>query len=313
MYEMMNEKLLLSLANAGCLNSYRTENIGLVSGTLGVSLFLYHFKHHKGEGQNDGYGDFADGLIESFWERLYKDTLLCFDAGLSGLVFGISHLIDEGFLDGDSDELFSEIDDLFSTPLSLADLESDFESAVPFFSKGLYTIVKHDEVSANRLFEEYCRYAPEISMQPSLNYTNSLLLFLNKLSYGNREMDSPKLSRLFDIVNGWLARFVDDRLYAHSDLIVFRCLLEECSPQIVHLMAKERIDTLNAILLDDYEDICYNLGWKSMVFGQSHRLKDYVPKDFRIEGLLDLSPTAKIVVGLKDGMSGLGLTLIINA
>lgn len=309
----MNEKLLLSLANAGCLNSYRAENIGLLSGTLGVSLFLYHFKRYKGGELYDSYGDFADGLIESFWERLYKYMFLSFDDGLSGLVFGISHLIDEEFLDGDPDELFDEIDDQFSKPLSLANIESDLESTVQFFSNGLYAIVRHDEVSANRLFEEYCLSAPEISMQPSLNYVNSLLLFLHKFSCSNREMDYQKLSQLFCTVNGWLARIIVDRLYDHSDLIVFKRLSEECYPEITNLISKDRIDALNAFPVDDYEDICYNLGWKSMVFGQSHRLEDYIPDDFRIEDLLDLSPTAKIVAGLKDGISGLGLTLIMNS
>jgi hypothetical protein len=309
----MDEKLVLSLANAGCLNSYRTENIGLISGTLGIALFLYHFNRHKGGAIYAGYADFADGLVESFWDGINKLAPLSFETGLSGLVFGVNNLIDNEFLDGDPDELFGEIDELFSTPLSSANITLDIDATVPFFSKGLYAITRNDKALAGSLFEAYCQHAPEVSLSPSLNYINSLLLFLCKLETWNQETDRNRLSQLFETINRWLENVIVSRLYDHSDLIVFKNLVEGCSSEIADLIAKESLGALNTIPVDNYADLCYNLGWKSMVFGQSHRLKDYIPEDFRIDDLFDRSPTAKIVAGLKDGLSGLGLTLIVNA
>lgn len=88
-------------------HSCETTDVGLLSGKMGIVLFFYHYARHTGQPL---YAEYADELLDDIFEDIHADTPLDFISGLSGIGWGILYLLKNRFVEGNPDEILSDID-----------------------------------------------------------------------------------------------------------------------------------------------------------------------------------------------------------
>ncbi|MDR2057981.1 MAG: hypothetical protein LBP83_06835 [Dysgonamonadaceae bacterium] len=89
------------------LNTSYITNLGLYHGKMGVVLFFYHYSDHIGDSL---YNDFAGELLDEIYDELHVNIPLDFENGLCGIGWSIEYLIQRGYIQGNSDEILSDID-----------------------------------------------------------------------------------------------------------------------------------------------------------------------------------------------------------
>lgn len=89
------------------LNSYFLEDTSLWYGQTGIALAFYDYFIYT---ENQIYSDFVSFLIDNISKRINRDRVLSFASGLLGIGWGIEHLIQKGFIKGESVEICEEID-----------------------------------------------------------------------------------------------------------------------------------------------------------------------------------------------------------
>ena len=99
--------LLRRIANHLILHSIDIEDIGLFHGKMGVVLFFAHYARYT---DSAIYHDFAGELLEEICENIPETLPINLETGLCGIGWGIEYLIQNGFMEGDSNEILTEID-----------------------------------------------------------------------------------------------------------------------------------------------------------------------------------------------------------
>ena len=85
------------------------DNIGLFNGKMGIAICLFHV---YGKTHNALYKECAEALVDDVWEKVGTSPCpLDFENGLAGMGWGIEHLVQNGFLKADTDDVLSELDD----------------------------------------------------------------------------------------------------------------------------------------------------------------------------------------------------------
>lgn len=89
------------------LNSSFVPDLGLFHGKMGIVLFFAHYARYTG---NSIYDDFAGKLLDEIYEDITMDLPINLEYGLCGIGWGIEYLIQNGFVEGDSDLILSDFD-----------------------------------------------------------------------------------------------------------------------------------------------------------------------------------------------------------
>ena len=97
--------LLRRIANHLILHSIDIEDIGLFHGKMGVVLFFAHYARYTDQAI---YDDFAGELLEEISENIPETLPINLETGLCGIGWGIEYLIQNGFMEGDSNEILQE-------------------------------------------------------------------------------------------------------------------------------------------------------------------------------------------------------------
>ena len=95
------------IANALILNACNLDNPGLMHGKTGVSIFFYYLSRIK---NNPLYEEVADSLIDDVIDSISYSSSLNFKNGLMGIGWGIAHLVTNGFIKGDINEILADFD-----------------------------------------------------------------------------------------------------------------------------------------------------------------------------------------------------------
>ncbi|MDR2040278.1 MAG: 4Fe-4S cluster-binding domain-containing protein [Bacteroidales bacterium] len=86
-----------------------TSGIGLLDGKMGISILLYHYARYVDDKKIEAYVKHLFNEVEA---GLTVTTPLGFASGISGIAWGIHHLIEQGFIQVDDiDEALSDLDD----------------------------------------------------------------------------------------------------------------------------------------------------------------------------------------------------------
>ena len=127
------EARLVRIANVLLLNASFIDNIGLLNGKTGISIFFYEYGRYTG---NKIYTDYAGELIDEIYEEIAQNTPLSFSGGLTGIGWGIEYLIQHGFVEGESIDVCEEIDRkiMETDPKRIADflLDKGFEGLLHY-------------------------------------------------------------------------------------------------------------------------------------------------------------------------------------
>jgi hypothetical protein len=89
------------------LNASFVSDAGLYHGKMGIVLFFAHYGRFTG---NTLYDDFAGELPDEICEDIHTGTPIDFENGLCGIGWGMEYLLQNGFMEGDSNEILSDID-----------------------------------------------------------------------------------------------------------------------------------------------------------------------------------------------------------
>ena len=98
-----NQKIINTLL----LNASFIDNIGLMHGKMGISIFFFHLAKQT---RNKIYEDYAGELIDEIYEEITLNTPVDFENGLAGIGWGIEYLAQNGFIEADTDEVLDEFD-----------------------------------------------------------------------------------------------------------------------------------------------------------------------------------------------------------
>jgi len=105
--------------NTLLLNSSFINNLGLMHGKMGISIFFFHLARQT---KNQIYEDYAGELIDEIYEEITANTPVDFENGLAGIGWGIEYLVQNGFIEANTDEVLEEFDNrifkelIYSTP-----------------------------------------------------------------------------------------------------------------------------------------------------------------------------------------------------
>ena len=104
---MQQNETLLRLSRYLMLHASHLNNIGLLEGKMGISLFFFCYSAYS---KKKHYKQFAEELIDEIYSEIHTDTPLCFDNGLSGIAWGIEYLVRNNFVTGDTNMVLNELD-----------------------------------------------------------------------------------------------------------------------------------------------------------------------------------------------------------
>jgi hypothetical protein len=89
------------------------NNQGLMHGNVGLSVYFYHLYQST---NNPEYERIADNLLDKVFSNLTSFLSTDFENGLAGIGWGIEYLVQNGFAEGNTNEILEEIDNkIFKT------------------------------------------------------------------------------------------------------------------------------------------------------------------------------------------------------
>lgn len=89
------------------INSSYFGDLGLFHGKIGIALFFFEFAQISHEVSYEGL---AENLLGEIYDEIHYDLPINFENGLCGIGWGIEYLVQHGLLEGDTDEILSDID-----------------------------------------------------------------------------------------------------------------------------------------------------------------------------------------------------------
>ena len=107
------------ISNTLLLNASFIDNLGLMHGKMGISIYFFHLARQTGD---KIYEDYAGELIDEIYEEITLYTPVDFENGLAGIGWGIEYLVLNGFIEADTDEVLEEFDNrifkelIYNTP-----------------------------------------------------------------------------------------------------------------------------------------------------------------------------------------------------
>ena len=104
---MQLTELLPRLSRYLMLHASHLNNIGLLDGKMGISLFFFHYSTYS---KKKLYKQFAEELIKEIYSEIHTNTPLCFNTGLSGIAWGIEYLVRNKFVTGDTNVVLNDLD-----------------------------------------------------------------------------------------------------------------------------------------------------------------------------------------------------------
>ena len=140
----MEQNKIERIANHLIINASHMKELGLYHGKMGIIIFFAHYSRYTGETL---YDDYAGDLMDEIVEEIYADIPLSFERGICGIGWGVEYLFRNGFMEGDSDEILSEID----KRLMEKNLDRISDMSVATGLEGMaYYIAKRIESSENK-------------------------------------------------------------------------------------------------------------------------------------------------------------------
>ena len=95
------------IINTLLLNASFIDNPGLMHGKMGISIFFFHLARQT---ENKTYEDYAGELIDEIYEEISTKTPVDFENGLAGIGWGIEYLVQNGFIEANTNEVLEEFD-----------------------------------------------------------------------------------------------------------------------------------------------------------------------------------------------------------
>ena len=103
----ITDNYLQRIANVLLLNSSFIDNVGLLNGKTGISIFFYHYSRYT---KNQIYEEYGGELIDEIYEEIHQHSTVDYINGLAGFGTGIEYLVNNCFIEADTDDVLVELD-----------------------------------------------------------------------------------------------------------------------------------------------------------------------------------------------------------
>lgn len=256
---------LQRIVNVLLLNASFIDNIGLLNGKMGIAIFFYHYSRYTG---NKIYEDYAGELIDEIYEEINTNTPVDFANGLTGIGWGIEYLVDHNFLDADTDEVLSEIDNVIYR--HRLDSQILLDNGNDLFGYGIYYLARlmgheNDEDNLNTLMKKhhlifltdecerlliYKRYLEFNILSLSIGTINSLLWFLLRMY--KLGLFPSKISKLLDCLPEYLV-FSEIDNNQPSDYFILYSLLQKAIESISEKAIQKKYQIVADTLKTDFD------------------------------------------------------------
>lgn len=132
----MKDLLLTRIANYLMMNASFQDDLGIYQGKMGCVLFFAHYSRYTDQLR---YAEFASELLDEIYTDLNERTPVDFAYGLCGIAWGIEHLVQHDFTQGDTGDILEMLNRkiMERNPLRIQDLS---------FEKGLQGIAYYVRV-----------------------------------------------------------------------------------------------------------------------------------------------------------------------
>jgi hypothetical protein len=101
------QSILQQISDVLLMNGGFLSNPGLYTGEMGLVLFLFRYSRFT---QNKLYADYCFELIETFEKRIHQDTPIDYKEGLAGIGSAIEYLVQNGFIETNTDDILEDFD-----------------------------------------------------------------------------------------------------------------------------------------------------------------------------------------------------------
>lgn len=91
------------------LKSPFLKDLGLITGKMGIALMFHIYGNRK---QSHIYSDFANELLIDIWNEIDSHIKLNFANGLCGIGWGIEFLVQNNYIEGNTNEICEDIDQI---------------------------------------------------------------------------------------------------------------------------------------------------------------------------------------------------------
>jgi len=127
------------------------EGYSLFSGAAGVSLFLFYYSRYS---NNDKYSERAMEILASAIDKIDSNLNYTYCEGISGLCWCIDHLVSNGFIDRENDEVLSHFDTFIgeSSLTALSYQNNDFLHGA--IGSAFYLLKRTDQPGVKRMLKQ---------------------------------------------------------------------------------------------------------------------------------------------------------------
>ena len=205
----MKDKILRQIANGLSANVQRLNSPGLLEGKTGVAVYLYHYARYSGD---TGYSRLADSLLSEITTGISKRDI-SLSTGLSGVGWGISHLLKERLIE-DEDDLLASLDAYLLRHIREHTDEGMLDGC-------LYLMFAHPKPPDEPVMQVL---AQQFSLL--LSAAGYPLSVLNKLLAVASRMPDRHLDSWYDTLLRGAVQAIHTQPYRRSDLMICRDLLE---------------------------------------------------------------------------------------
>jgi len=155
----LKEKLELQLKEiqTTLVNHYNDNpHLGVLAGISGISLFHFYYSKYLG---NDTYFDDGAEILNESINRINEGyTLLTYCSGIAGAGWVFDHLIEEEFVEIDTDDLLPDLDVPFYNTMINHIKKGDYDFLHGAIGYGFYFLKRFKNTKSKDLKERYTNY-----------------------------------------------------------------------------------------------------------------------------------------------------------
>lgn len=165
--------ILKTLAVSAYQQKNVISNVGLFNGKMGFCINLYEISRFLGDEQMEGW---ADNLVDEVYAEINDQTPWHFSDGVAGTGWGIEHLVQQGFVAADTDQVLKDTDSRLVLQRTYGN-NMNLEIAQGFAGFGLYFVKRlqnkntdKDELPALLIKQEIVSLVEQLDWFEHLGY-----------------------------------------------------------------------------------------------------------------------------------------------
>lgn len=329
---MTQEQLLNKIVEQELVNAPFVRGVGLDKGRMGISAFFYAL-NHSGASTDYPIEMMADNLMSSIYEDITKKIELSVETGLAGIGVGTDFLLEKNILEGDADDLLSDIDKEMQKERNFHN--NTFEKFKRHYDYGIYYLCRIKQLEKICNLQDYKKLEMALYLIDDIGYAIDnknicvrkqvieAFLFLKRMYLW--DIEKRKVARLIqnilqlELPEQDTPKMVSDEILFQHELHDFCEKTEDDALQNflkAHILAKEQFGAaLNDLSAEDKLAELRNFALQFVLY-TSCGIPYLCSKDF-FSQCFDLmtdewwqKTLERPDYTLKDGMAGIGMALL---